>query len=172
MKPVAVRSAVIVGLVILVATGIVMQLVRNSNGSLPQHSWWELLVVTGVVAGLAAAGWRVRGYVKALAENAERLRRAESAAGDAAAVSAVPLMNVPSPGFARSTLVFAQASALGGAALAGWYLGQAVIHATRWSVPSGRSAAIVLIVLTLGALVVSGVGFLVQKWCTLPEDQR
>lgn len=173
MKPVSLKPVVLAGVVITLLTAIVMRLVRNTGASLPQHSWWEVLIVALAAGALLAAGWRVRQYVRALKDDAARRRQGSQPGGaSAASAAAASTIDAPGSGFARGTLVFSQAAAMGGAALMGWYLGQAAVHASRWSVPSGRAATIVLLVLTVCALALSAAGFRVQKWCTLPEDQR
>lgn len=175
MKPVKVQAALIAGGLALVATGIVMQLVRNTGASLPKHSWWEVLVLLAVSGALIAAGWRVREYVKGL-QTAEKERAALRAAGedaDVARAAAGPLpVAAPEAGFARRTLVCAQAAAVGGLVLTGWYLGQATVQLDRWQTSTGRSAIITLSVLALGGIALSVSGFRVQKWCSLPENQR
>ena len=175
MRPVTVRPALIAGALAFVLTGIGMQLVRNSGASLPQHSWWELLVLTVAIGALLAAGWRVREYVrglgKAAKERADLVAQGEDP--EAARVAAGPLpVDAPEAGFARRVLVCAQAASVGGPVLAGWYLGQLGVQIDRWQTGTGRSAIIVLAALTVGAIALCLSGFRVQKWCTLPEDQR
>lgn len=172
MKAVKARVALIAGALAFVVTGVVMQLLRNSGASLPTHSYWEALILGAVAGGLLAAGWRVRRYVQGLRQ-AERERQNLVAGGESpeharAAAGPIPVQ-APDAEFARRTLVFAQAAAVGGAVLAGWELGQAAVQLDRWQTGTGRSAIIVLSVLAVVSIALSACGFRVQKWCEIPE---
>ena len=171
MKPLRVGQAVIAGVCALTATGIVMQLIRNSGASLPSHSWWECLIVATLAGALLAAGWRVRSYVEGL-KQAQRDREALVASGEDASrarVAAGPLpVAAPDADFARRVAVCAQAAALGGAVLVGWYLAQGIVQLQRWETSSGRSAVITLAVLAGCAIALSSIGFRVQSWCMVP----
>ena len=76
-------------------------------------------------------------------------------------------MNLAGIGLAAAGVV-----AIGGGILAGWYAGQAVTQLARLSVPSVRSAVLLLGVLVISSVVLSVLGFLVQRWCTIPDDER
>ena len=84
MKPLAPRSALIAGVVVTAVTALAMQLVRNGGNALPQHSWWEMLLVVALSGALVAGGWLVRDQVrtrtKAKREADARLRAGQDEA--------------------------------------------------------------------------------------------
>lgn len=177
MKPVRPVAALVAFAVVTFISAAIMQFVRNSDRALPQHSWWEVLLVLGLGAALVTAGWRVRDQVRARTrakQEADAALRAGQGEDDvrAAAAGVMRGHDGPSPETARRVVVFSQAGAVGGGVLAGWYLGQAVIHLMRLNIASSRSAAMLLGVLTLAAVVLSAVGFVVQAWCTIPDDEK
>lgn len=171
MKAVQVRTAVIAGAVAVVTLGIVFQLIVNRGSALPRHSWWEAGALLVAGGALASAGWRIRVYVRSLTTREPPQADRD---GDVAmrVPHAVPAVEAPSPENARRTLVLAQAAAVGGAVLAGWYAAQIGVQLSRWSVPSVRTAVLLLGVLTIEAVALSVLGFRVQSWCTLPDDRR
>jgi hypothetical protein len=63
----------------------------------------------------------------------------------------------------------AQAAALAGAAIAGWYVAQVVLLLPDADVPSQRLQMLVLGILALAAAGLAAIGLLVQKWCRLDE---
>lgn len=177
MKPVRPVAAVLAGVVTTTLSALMMQLIRNGGSALPQHSWWEVLLVAVLAGALAAGGWRVRDQVrtrtraKREADAALRAGQDEAEARYAAA-GVVRGHEGPSADTARRVVVFAQAAAIGGAVLAGWYGGQAIVQAGRLHVESARSAVWLLGALVVASVVLSVMGFVVQKWCTIPDDER
>lgn len=102
-----------------------------------------LLVLTGLVLW---AGWQVRAYQRGQA------RRAFS-----------PLR-------AARILGLAQAGALTGAAVAGWYLGHlAILLPDRDLTPYGRQVVPLLLVVGSGVLLAVG-GLVAQRWCRISGD--
>ena len=65
MKPVRPVTAVVAGLLVALISGGLLQLMRNSGRAVPQHSWWEVLVVLAACGLLVAGGWRIRDEVRA-----------------------------------------------------------------------------------------------------------
>ncbi len=74
----------------------------------------------------------------------------------------------PSPQLARGTLVAAQACALGGAVLLGWYVANTVVHLPALDIPSVLDRALRAGASALAAAAVSVSGFVAQAWCALP----
>lgn len=177
MKAVRPLSALAAGVVVTALSALVMQLIRNGGRSLPQHSWWEVLLVTALAGALGAGGWRVRDQVRTRTRAKREADAALRAGQDevearAAAAGVVRGHEGPSPDTARRVVVFAQAAAVGGAVLAGWYAGQAAVQAGRLHVTSARSAVLLLGALVIASVVLSALGFVVQRWCTIPDDER
>lgn len=177
MKPVKVVTAVAAGVLVTALSGLVMQLLRNSGGALPRHSWWEVLLVAALCAALGAGGWRVRDQVRTRTRAKREADAALRAGQDepqarAAAADVMRGHEGVAADTARRVVVFAQAAAVGGAVLAGWYLGQALVHLGRFHVASARASLLVLGFLAASAVALSALGFLVQRWCMIPDDER
>ena len=66
----------------------------------------------------------------------------------------------------------AQAAALGGAALLGWYLANALVHAPVADVPSQRVQLVWGLVHAVAALVLSVSGYVGQAWCRIPPTEH
>ena len=74
----------------------------------------------------------------------------------------------PSPQRGRGTLVGAQAAALGGAALLGWYAANALVHLRDTDVASVRAQLVWALVHAAAALALSVAGYVGQAWCRIP----
>lgn len=177
MNAVRPMSAVVAGIVVTALSALGMQLIRNGGNTLPQHAWWEVLLIAALAGALVAGGWRVRDQVrtrtKAKREADAALRAGQDdAEARYAAAGVMQGHEGPSADTARRIVVFAQAAAVGGAVLAGWYAGQLIVQIGRLHVDSVRSAAALLGVLMLVSITLSVLGFVVQKWCTIPDDER
>lgn len=153
-----VRVVVALGaaVVALVVSGIGLVLWRSRGGELPVMPWLGVLPLLLISVLVLVSGWRVRRSVRAPG----------------------PTTFLPSPQWARGALVAAQACALGGAVLLGWYVANVVLHLPNVDVPSVRDLMLRALVSALAALVVTVSGFLAQAWCRLPpvdedeEDRR
>src|SRR5699024_11158697 len=77
-----------------------------------------------------------------------------------------------SPERARGTLVAAQAAALGGGALLGWYLAIALLQLSNADVASVRSMVIRAAVSAAVALLLALAGLVGQHWCRLPPGEN
>ena len=71
---------------------------------------------------------------------------------------------------AARTAVLGQASALAGAALLGWYLGQVVHLLPDVAYPLPRQSVTSLLVASGASAVLLVAGLVVERWCRLPED--
>lgn len=177
MKAMRPMTAVLAAAVVTAVSALLTQLLQNAGEALPQHSWWELLVVLVLCAALMAAGWRVRDEVRSRTRakrEADAALRSGADEEDARAAAAAVMRAreaVPAD-TARRVVVLSQAGAVGGGVLFGWYAGQALAQLERVSVPSVRSAVILLACLAAAAVVLSVCGFVVQRWCTIPDDER
>lgn len=118
------------------------------TGRLLQGPAWLTIAVILVIAGLVLwFGWQVRAYQRGEVRKEFTVLRA------------------------ARTLQLAQAAALTGAAIAGWFLGHlAILLPDRDLTPYGRQ--IVPLLLTIVAAVLLALaGLVVQRWCRLPEDR-
>lgn len=71
---------------------------------------------------------------------------------------------------AARTAVLGQASALAGAALLGWYLGQVVHLLPDVAFPLARQSVVSLLVAAGASALLLVAGLVVERWCRLPED--
>lgn len=144
------RLLVAVALVVAGASWVVLKLVEGGGRDLPSTSWLAVFIFVALALGLLVAGRPVRRLV------AGRATR--------------PL----NPLYAARVLAMAQAAALAGAAVVGWYAAQIVLLLPDVDIPSQQLQMLVLGVLALAAAGLAVVGLVVQRWCRLDEneDQR
>jgi hypothetical protein len=125
---------------------------RGTGREYPQLPWLGLVPMALYVVLVLIAAWRVRQYTRAPQGHA-------------------PPRGVPTPQQARGTLVAAQAGALGGAMLLGFYLANAAVHLSALDVPSVRELFLRAALCAVAALCVSAAGYAGQWMCRLPEDE-
>jgi hypothetical protein len=126
------------------ASWLLLQLVRTLGGEYPVISWLGLVPLVAVTVLVLVMSWQIRRYV----QGRTRVR--------------------PSPQRGRGTLVGAQAAALGGAALLGWYLANALVHLPTVDVPSHRVQLVWGLVHAGAAVALSVAGYVGQHWCRIP----
>lgn len=140
------------GLVVAVLAGmaswLLLQVVRSLTGGYPLLSWIGLVPLVGLTLLVLVMCWQIRRYVR----GAARLR--------------------PSPQRGRGTLVGAQAAALGGAALLGWYAANALAHLPNADVASERTQLAWGLLHAAAALALSVAGYVGQAWCRIPPEDR
>lgn len=149
MRPhsgIRVTTLVIAGLVMAVVAWLVLRGLA-SGGTLPEPGWIGLVAMLFLGGGLVAAGWQVR-----------QVRDGK------------PLAHV-TPLRAARTLVLGQAGALTGAVLVGWYVANVLALLPDVDVESQRGRIWPFVAHAVVALLLSGAGMLVQRWCRLrPRD--
>ncbi len=149
---VRVRTVAAVAVVSAALCWLLLTLWRNASHDVAQIPWVGLVPLLLVTGGVLAASWQVRRYARAADARTAARRR----------ISAER---------ARGTLVAAQASALGGAALLGWYVGHVLVHLPNADVESVRALVIRAAVSALAALVLSVAGLVAQAWCRVPPGR-
>ncbi|HSP59710.1 MAG TPA: DUF3180 family protein [Ornithinimicrobium sp.] len=137
-------TGVLVAVLSAMAGWLVLQLLRALGAEYPVISWLGLVPLVAVTLLVLVMSWQIRRYLRG--------------AGTAR----------PSPQRGRGTLVGAQAAALGGAALVGWYLANALVHLPHADVPGEREQLLWGLVHLGAALLLSVVGYLGQAWCRIP----
>lgn len=149
MRPhsgIRVTTLVIAGLVMAVVAWLVLRGLAG-GGPLPEPGWIGLVAMLFLGGGLLAAGWQVR-----------QVRDGK------------PLAHV-TPLRAARTLVLGQAGALTGAVLVGWYVANVLALLPDVDVESQRGRIWPFVAHAVVALLLSGAGMLVQRWCRLrPRD--
>lgn len=144
-------TAVVAG----VASGVLswggLVVARSAGREYPQLPWLALIPLGLYVVLVLYAAFKVRQYVQGTS-------------------ALVPTSFQPTPQQARGTLVAAQAGALGGAMLVGFYGANAVVHLGALDVESVRGLFIRAAISAAAAALVSLAGFAGQWMCRLPED--
>jgi hypothetical protein len=139
-------------LTVLAAVGLVSAVFWHfytRTGRLLQAPSWVTAVLVALLAGLVLwSGWQVRAYQRGEGPLSFTALRAARALG------------------------LAQAGALTGSAVAGWFLGHlAILLPDRDLTPYGRQVLPLVVVIATGvALAVAGL--VAQRWCRLPEDSQ
>lgn len=123
------------------------------GNAVPAVPWIAVGPLALLILLVLASGWQVRRYA--------RFRSQDSTAKAPQRIS---------PERARGTLVAAQAAALGGGALVGWYLAILLLRLPATDVSSVRDQAIRAAVCAGVALLLALAGLLAQHWCRLPPD--
>ncbi|WP_186526278.1 DUF3180 domain-containing protein [Leekyejoonella antrihumi] len=133
------------GLVFVVAYA-ALRLWSTRGHAMPNNSWFALGVLVLMIALVLVGGWDIRRYLQGQSTR------------------------MPTPMRARRTLVAGQACALGGSAVAAWYVAHAAVDARSLDVPSVQDAFWMAVLLAAGALGLVAAGFVVQSWCRIPDD--
>lgn len=137
-------TGVIVAVLSAMACWLLLQVMRSLGGDYPVITWMGLVPLVALAVLVLVMCWQIRRYVRGKGT----LR--------------------PSPQRGRGTLVGAQAAALGGAALLGWYVANALVHLPNADVPSQQVHLTWALVHAGAALVLSIAGFVGQAWCRIP----
>lgn len=137
-------TAAIVALVSGGGCWLLLQISRSFGLNYPVVSWIGLVPLVMVAGLVLVLAWQIRRYLR----------------GDGTFR--------PSPQRGRGTLVGAQAAALGGAGLLGWYAANALVQLPNADVPSVRVQVVLWLVHVLVAGLLSVVGFVGQAWCRIP----
>lgn len=140
-----IRHIVIVAALVFTLAYAALRLITAHGGAMPTNGWIAAVVLVVLAALVLAAGWPVRAYLKGQA------------------------VVIPDPQRARRALVAAQACALAGGAMAGWYLAQAGIHARSLDMQRSSSAFVLCLALTCFAAGLSAAGLVVQAWCRIDD---
>jgi Protein of unknown function (DUF3180) len=127
---------------------LVLRLWTGQGGALPPASWGGLVVLVFMASGVFFAGLPVR-----------RFLRGQST-------------RTLNPIRAMRTLVLAQACALTGAVVTGWYLAQVLVLLPDLDVSSRRTLAVRLTALAAGGVLMMIAGLMVQAMCRVDKDDR
>ncbi len=145
MKPARLSAVVLLAVAVAAASWVGLDLWTSRGGLQPPLPWTAAVFTAALAGGVIAAGLPVRRWVAGRRER--------------------PL----DPLVAARTVVLAKAAAYGGAALAGWYAGQALVLVPDL-VGIRRTRLIIAAICTVAAIVLAGSGLLVQRWCRVPPS--
>lgn len=167
------RAVPLVTAVSAAASWLILAVWRDAGGEPLRLPWVGLVPLLLLSAAVLVAAWQVRRYARHGLDPGRTEPKSAGGPPDRpvrlAAGSGPPPRRV-SPQRARGTLVAAQASALGGAALTGWYLANVLLQLPNADVPSVRDLVLRAAASALAALVLAVSGMVAQSWCRLPED--
>ena len=142
------RHLVTVLTAVALVSAVVWHLYTRTGRLLQSPAWLTAVVVLVLAALVLWGGWQVRAYQRG------RSRR--------------PLGGLR----AARILSLAQAGALTGSAVAGWFLGHlAILLPDRDLTPYGRQVVPLLVLIGSGVLLALA-GLLAQHWCRLPPGGR
>lgn len=147
-------KVVALGWTALISTAISWLLLRwwdSSSRGLPELPWLGLLPMGLIAVAVLVAGWQVRRYSHAPTAQLAGRRQV-------------------SPQRARGTLVAAQAAALGGAVLVGWYLAHVLVLLPDADVSSVSDRLWPAGISALVAVGVAAAGMVAQRMCRIPPD--
>ena len=147
-RGVTVRLVFLVGFVAIALGYLVLRVWTDQGGALPLAPWGALIVLVFMACGVVFAGLPVRRFLRGRAKK------------------------TLNPIRAMRTVVLAQASALTGALVTGWYLAQMLVVLPDFDIASVRSLAWRLAALAAGGVLMVVAGLVVQAMCRVDKDSR
>ena len=147
-RGVSIRLVLLVGLVATAVGYLVLRIWTAQGGAVPPAPLGALIVLVFMAGGVFFAGLPVRRFLQGRAKKTLNPLRA------------------------MRTVVLAQASALTGAFVAGWYLAQVLVLAPDTDIASVRSLVWRLAALAAGGVLMVVAGLLVQAMCRVDKDHR
>jgi len=141
------RVALLVAVVVGLASWLLWMLVSGQGSLVPRPSWLAAVLLVAMAAFVVGFAWPVRAYLAG-----SSTRRLD------------PLR-------AARVVVLAQAATLTGAAATGWYAGQLAVVASDLSLVANEDRLWRLAILVGAALALCIAGLLAQRWCRVdPRD--
>ncbi|MEP7368922.1 MAG: DUF3180 domain-containing protein [Dermatophilaceae bacterium] len=140
-----IRLVVALGLVVTGFAYLGLRIWDLQNSLLLQTSWGALIVLVFMACGVFFAGLPVRRFLRG------RSRKSLN------------------PMRAMRTLVLAQAAALTGGMVAGWYLAQALVLLPDFDIESRRTLVLRLCALSAGGVLLAVAGLLTQRMCRVDK---
>jgi hypothetical protein len=147
-KGVTIRLLLLVGLVVTAFSYLALRIWTAQGGPRPPAPLGALIVLVFMACGVFFAGLPVRRFLRGQSRK--------------------PL----NPIRAMRTVVLAQASALTGAVVTGWYLAQILVLLPDTDIASVRSLAWRLAALAAGGVLMVVAGLMVQRMCRVDKEGR
>jgi len=145
-RGVTIRLVLLSGLVATAFAYLVLRIWIGQGGAMPPATWGALIVLVFMACGVFFAGLPVRRFLRGQAKK--------------------PL----NPVRAMRTVVLAQASALTGAVVTGWYLAQVLVLLPNFDIASVRSMAWKLAALAVGGVLMVVAGLVTQSMCRVDKN--
>lgn len=140
-RGVSIRLVLLLGLAVTAVAYPGLRVWTGQGHELPPASWGAVIVLVFMACGVFFAGLPIRRFLRGQAKK--------------------PL----NPLRAMRTLVLAQAAALTGALVAGWYLAQVVVLFPNLDIDSVRAVAVRLGALSAAAVLMAIAGLVAQAMC-------
>jgi hypothetical protein len=147
-RGVTIRLVLLVGLVATAFSYLALRIWTAQGGAMPLATWGALIVLVFMACGVLFAGLPVRRFLRGKAKR--------------------PL----NPIRAMRTVVLAQASALTGALVTGWYVAQILVLLPNFDIASVRSLAWRLAALAAGGVLMVVAGLVTQAMCRVDKGDR
>jgi len=147
-RGVTIRLLLLLGLVVTAFAYLVLRIWTEQGGVLPPASWGALIVLVFMACGVFFAGLPVRRFLRGQA------------------------MKPLNPIRAMRTLILAQAAALTGALVTGWYLAQVLVLLPVFHLGLRRSVVVLLAALAAGGVLMVAAGLMVQAMCRVDGDHH
>lgn len=144
-RGVSIRLLLLLALVVTAFAYLGLRIWTGQGRSLPPASWGALVVVLFMACGVFFAGLPIRRFLRGQAEKTLNPMRA------------------------MRTLVLAQAAALTGALVSGWYLAQVLLVLPDFDIDSRRSVVIRLAALVAGGVLMAIAGLAAQAMCRVDK---
>ena len=148
-RGVSIRLVLLLGLASTGFAYLAWRIWLGRGGYLSQTSWGALIVLVFMACGVFFAGLPVRRFLRGQARKSLNPMRA------------------------MRTLVLAQAAALTGALVSGWYLAQVLVLLPDFDIESRRTLVVRLAALAAGGVLMAVAGLLAQAMCRVDKrDER
>jgi Na+/proline symporter len=147
-RGVSTRFVLLVGLVVAAVAYPGLRIWTGRGHDLPPTSWASVIVLVFMAFGVFVAGLPIRRFLRGQAKK--------------------PL----NPLRAMRTLVLAQAAALTGALVAGWYLAQVLVLWPDLDISSVRTEAVRLAALAAGGVLMAIAGLFAQAMCRVDKVDK
>jgi Protein of unknown function (DUF3180) len=147
-RGVTIRLVLLLGLVATAFAYLVLRIWAGQGGTMPLASWGALIVLVFMACGVFFAGLPIRRFLRGKAKKSLNPMRA------------------------MRTVVLAQATALTGALVTGWYLAQILVLLPDFDIASVRSLAWRLAALAAGGALMVVAGLVTQAMCRVDKDHR
>ena len=147
-RGVSIRLVMLVGLVVAALAYPGLRVWTGRGYELPPTSWGSVIVLVFMAFGVFFAALPIRRFLRGQARK--------------------PL----NPLRAMRTLVLAQAAALTGALVAGWYLAQVLVLWPDLDIGSVRAVAVRLAALAAGGVLMAMAGLLAQAMCRVDKVEK
>jgi len=144
-RGVSTRLVLLLGLVVTGFAYLGLRIWTGQGLLLPQASWGALIVLVFMACGVFFAGLPVRRFLRGQAKKSLNPMRA------------------------MRTLVLAQAAALTGALVTGWYLAQVLVVLPDFDIESRRTLVVRLAALAAGGVLMAVAGLAAQSMCRVDK---